>query len=164
MSAAHEDPAYRRNARDLKALQLQPCCICHGRRGPIDYTDRTKGPLSFTAQHLTAAALGGRPDQLAPAHRVCNEEDGGRLGHQLRTIQPVKRSASWPNPAERGDPEPLSRTRNGGSEPRLIEGMRSDGGAGTGGTSSHLDSRRNPPAHATRAVLQIGHLVESVVS
>jgi len=52
------------------------CCLCGH---PIDRAIRAPHPMSLTAEHRVPLARGGHPtapDNLAPAHRICNSRKG----------------------------------------------------------------------------------------
>lgn len=63
----------------LRALGL-PCAICGG---PIDYDLPAGDPMSFEVDEVVPVSLGGDEldwSNLQPAHRICNQRKGNRLG------------------------------------------------------------------------------------
>lgn len=70
----------RRKLRARLRAQGLPCAIC-GR--PIDYDLPAGDPLSFEADEIVPVSLGGDEldwANLQPAHRICNQRKGNRLG------------------------------------------------------------------------------------
>ena len=84
----------RRNKLRKRVAELGlPCHLC-GR--PIDYTLTTwtdpkdgrvkRHPMSFELDEIVPVSKGGDPydfDNVAPAHRICNQMKGNRLGFTL---------------------------------------------------------------------------------
>lgn len=69
--------------RDKAALA--PCEICHGERGPIDYSAAPSStPLSWEPDHKRSRArwpeLALDMANIQPSHRICNREKGARAG------------------------------------------------------------------------------------
>ena len=63
----------------LRAMRL-PCAICGA---PIDYDLPPGHPLAFECDEVVPVALGGSEldwSNLQPAHRICNQRKGARLG------------------------------------------------------------------------------------
>ena len=63
----------------LKAMRL-PCAICGG---PIDYDLPAGDPMSFEVDEIVPVSLGGSEldwTNLQPAHRVCNQRKGTKIG------------------------------------------------------------------------------------
>ena len=63
----------------LKAMRL-PCAICGG---PIDYDLPAGDPMSFEVDEIVPVSLGGSEldwTNLQPAHRVCNQRKGNKIG------------------------------------------------------------------------------------
>lgn len=98
----------RRQVRAWLASQGLPCHIC-GK--PIDYSldwyvdprdgKRKRHPMSFEVDELVPVSLGGSPydrDNLAPAHRICNERRGNKT-IRFKTKSPeqdeLKPSREW---------------------------------------------------------------------
>ena len=91
----------------VKAMGL-PCHIC-GR--PIDYSlttyvdpkdGRTKRhPLSYELDEIVPVSKGGSPfdfDNVAPAHRICNQRRGNKNLHQKPSepaCDPLPKSRCW---------------------------------------------------------------------
>lgn len=60
-----------------------PCAICGH---PIDYTLPAGDPLSYELDEIVPVSLGGDeldPENVQPAHRICNQMKGNRLGFTL---------------------------------------------------------------------------------
>lgn len=89
-----DDHTYRKRTAALRKYVQEhgaPCWLC-GR--PIDlglpYTDR----MSFTADHITPRALGGKLlGELRPAHRACNSRRGKRMSVEM--IPKPKTTREW---------------------------------------------------------------------
>ncbi|VEI13228.1 HNH endonuclease [Trueperella bialowiezensis] len=72
-----------------------PCWICGQ---PIDYDAHWKSKWSFTADHITPIALGGKwRGELRPAHRSCNSRRGDTTNkNQQTTVKPpTTNSRKW---------------------------------------------------------------------
>ena len=80
-----------------------PCAIC-GR--PIDYSLPAGHPMSFEVDEIVPVSLGGSEldwRNLQPAHRICNERKGNRLGFTDESeekgkgtpARPVRPSQDW---------------------------------------------------------------------
>ena len=57
----------------------EPCWLCQGAKGPINYWAKAGDPQSFTADHITPTSLGGDEVRLAnlrAAHHGCNSSRG----------------------------------------------------------------------------------------
>lgn len=66
----------------VRAMGL-PCAICGH---PIDYTIPAGDPLSYELDEIVPVSLGGDeldPSNVQPAHRICNQMKGNRLGFTL---------------------------------------------------------------------------------
>ena len=66
----------RRKLRKRIASLGLPCAIC-GK--PIDYTLPSLHPMSYELDERVPVSLGGSPidpDNVQPAHRICNERKG----------------------------------------------------------------------------------------
>lgn len=66
----------------VRAMGL-PCAICGH---PIDYTLPAGDPLSYELDEIVPVSLGGDeldPSNVQPAHRICNQMKGNRLGFTL---------------------------------------------------------------------------------
>lgn len=64
----------------VKALGL-PCAICGA---PIDYSLPPLDPMSYELDEIIPVSLGGSeldPENVQPAHRICNERKGNRIGY-----------------------------------------------------------------------------------
>ncbi len=64
----------------VKALGL-PCAICGA---PIDYSLPAGDPWSYELDEIIPVSLGGSeldPENVQPAHRICNERKGNRIGY-----------------------------------------------------------------------------------
>lgn len=83
-----------------------PCHICKGRLGPIKYeTSAPNEPLGFVIDEIIPISkywLGGyeSPEEaaldfnnLAPAHRICNQMKGNKINYTMGQTQPKKRKA-----------------------------------------------------------------------
>lgn len=85
----------RRRFKDECAARNDPCWICNGRLGAIDYVSvytrgATPQPLLFNLDHAVPTSLGGemvRYSNFRPAHYVCNV---GR-GNTTRGLYPNSR-------------------------------------------------------------------------
>lgn len=69
------------------AIRNEPCHICIGTRGPIDYTTNDK-PLSFSLDHRVPTSLGGAmvsTDNYAASHLSCNSSRGDGTRGQFPT-------------------------------------------------------------------------------
>ena len=73
----------REHASRLKAQRRQPCVICQGRRGPINYNAEHDHPLAFSLEHLkpvhTHPHLEFEPTNHAASHLSCNVAQGARI-------------------------------------------------------------------------------------
>ena len=70
----------RRKVRAWLKAQGRPCALC-GR--PIDYDLPAGDPMSFEVDEIVPVSRGGSPiDQanVQPAHRICNQKKGNRMG------------------------------------------------------------------------------------
>lgn len=70
----------RRQLRRWLAAQGGPCALCGGE---IDYTLPAGHPLAFEVDEIVPVSRGGDPldrDNVQPAHRICNERKGNRMG------------------------------------------------------------------------------------
>lgn len=68
----------RTKLREWLRSQGGPCHICGG---PIDYGLPPGDPMSFEVDEIVPVSRGGSPfdrDNVAPAHRICNERRGNR--------------------------------------------------------------------------------------
>ena len=70
------------------------CWLCHGRKGPIDYTSKFNpdqpNPLLFTIDHVTPTSLGGdvmRKANWRPCHASCNTSRGNGTRGQFPTAR-----------------------------------------------------------------------------
>lgn len=87
----------RRKVREWLRSQGAPCHICGQ---PIDYDLPARDPMSFEVDEIVPVSKGGSPydrDNVAAAHRICNERRGNRslseLGNSAR--QPISTSRAW---------------------------------------------------------------------
>ena len=85
---------FRRKMRQRFKARGDPCSICRGRLGPIDYTAPSDAahPLSFVIDEVkpvsrwrefgyeSAAAAAQDVNNLAPAHWVCNAAKSNKIG------------------------------------------------------------------------------------
>lgn len=63
----------------VKAMSL-PCALCGD---PIDYSLPAGDPWSYELDEIVPVSLGGSeldPDNVQPAHRICNQKKGNRIG------------------------------------------------------------------------------------
>lgn len=63
----------------VKAMGL-PCALCGD---PIDYSLPAGDPWSYELDEIVPVSLGGSeldPDNVQPAHRICNQRKGNRIG------------------------------------------------------------------------------------
>lgn len=70
----------RRKLRARLKAQGLPCAICGQ---PIDYSLPAGDPMSFEVDEIVPVSLGGDeldPANVQPAHRICNQRKGARLG------------------------------------------------------------------------------------
>lgn len=89
--------AARRKVRSWLASQGRPCHLC-GR--PIDYDLPAGDPMSFEVDEIVPVSKGGSPydrDNVAPAHRICNERRGNRSLAELSAgqLKPIATSRRW---------------------------------------------------------------------
>ena len=84
---------FRRKMRQRFKARGDPCSICRGRLGPIDYTAPSDAahPLSFVIDEVkpisrwrefgyeSAAAAAQDVNNLAPAHWVCNAAKSNKI-------------------------------------------------------------------------------------
>lgn len=72
----------RTSLRKRVAAEGEPCHLC-GK--PIDYSLPSGHPMSFELDEIVPVSKGGDPfrrDNVAPAHRMCNQRRGNRdLAH-----------------------------------------------------------------------------------
>lgn len=62
--------------------KLLPVVHCYFCGDPIDMDLNHRDRWSFTTQHITPISRGGSetdPENMAPAHRRCNSQEGNRL-------------------------------------------------------------------------------------
>lgn len=74
----------------VKALGL-PCAICGA---PIDYSLPPLDPMSYELDEIIPVSLGGSeldPENVQPAHRICNERKGNRIGYVADAPAPSAR-------------------------------------------------------------------------
>ena len=88
---------FRRKMRKRMAYENAPCHICHGKRGPIDYAAPSDAahPLSFVIDEIipisrykefgyeSRKACAMDPENLAPAHWICNQEKSNKINFSL---------------------------------------------------------------------------------
>lgn len=101
----------------LKAMGL-PCALCGA---PIDYSLPARHPLSFEVDEIIPVSLGGSELEwanLQPAHRICNELKGNRVGF---TCEPP---CMRPQPSAAGA-EPVPARPRGALFEGLAEGWKS---------------------------------------
>lgn len=72
---------YRSRAEALKRVGKRdqlPCHLCGGKLGPIDYDDKTRGRLAFSADHVESVSKNGNEAKgtLMPSHVTCNSSKG----------------------------------------------------------------------------------------
>lgn len=89
--------AARRKVRLYWKAQQLPCAIC-GRA--IDYELPAGHPMSFEVDEILPYALGGSPysiDNTQPAHRICNEQKGKKLGFTAKQpeAKAITNSRRW---------------------------------------------------------------------
>ena len=78
----------RRSVRAWLRAQGRPCAICGQ---PIDYSLPPGHPLSFEVDEIIPVSLGGSPVDRAnvqPAHRICNQRKGNRIGWRPDAVGP----------------------------------------------------------------------------
>lgn len=74
---------YNRYRPILKAKTKEngdPCVLCNGEKGPIDFEAGRYDPWSFSVHHIVDRKDGGDrddPANMAPAHLWCNQKEGG---------------------------------------------------------------------------------------
>lgn len=86
----------RRKVRAWLKAQGRPCAIC-GRA--IDYELPAGDPMSFEVDEIVPVSRGGSPidpGNVQPAHRICNQRKGNRMGGDAgaRGLA-VRRSREW---------------------------------------------------------------------
>ena len=101
----------RRKVRAWLKAQGRPCWLCGG---PIDYSLPAGHPMSFEVDEIVPVSRGGSPIDRAnvqPAHRICNQMKGNRLGFTLEAPGvphgQVKDDSSSCSPAPSGSSGPL---------------------------------------------------------
>lgn len=88
----------RTQLRRRVAAQGRPCALCGG---PIDYSLPPGHPLSYELDEIIPVSKGGDPldpDNVQPAHRICNERRGNKLidATQSRQVKrPIVTSIDW---------------------------------------------------------------------
>ncbi len=96
MTARHQSPEYRKNARIIRAqtkrLDVAMCIRCHG---PIFISEGEP----FDVGHIIDGIRGGSNalSNLGPQHRKENRRDGGRLGAETtnRGKRRERRLGTW---------------------------------------------------------------------
>ena len=90
----------RRILRNRVKQMGLPCAIC-GR--PIDYSLPAGDPWSYELDEIVPVALGGSeldPDNVQPAHRICNEKKGKRLFYVADQGEAAGQEAEAPTPSQ----------------------------------------------------------------
>ena len=96
---------FRRKMRARFMAQGAPGAICRGRLGPIDYSAPSDAahPLSLVIDEIrpvsrwrefgydSPAAAAQDPENLAPAHRVCNSRKGAKTQREFDAAPSAKR-------------------------------------------------------------------------
>lgn len=83
----------------VKALGL-PCAICGL---PIDYSLPPLHPWSYELDEIIPVSLGGDeldPNNVQPAHRICNERKGNCIGFTCEANVRPKRKTPKPNASQ----------------------------------------------------------------
>ena len=90
---------YRRTQlRRRVAAQGRPCALCGG---PIDYSLPPGHPMSYELDEIVPVSRGGDPfdpDNVQPAHRICNERRGNKLMDATKARQvekPITTTVEW---------------------------------------------------------------------
>ena len=81
----------RRKLRARVRAEGRECGICHR---PIDYSLPAGHPMSYELDEIVPFALGGSPyyyDNVQPAHRICNQQKGKKIGFKIEKGKPKKR-------------------------------------------------------------------------
>lgn len=84
----------RRALRARVKAEGRECGICHK---PIDYTLPAGHPMSYELDEIIPFALGGSPydyDNVQPAHRLCNQQKGKKIGFKIEAGKPKKKQPS----------------------------------------------------------------------
>lgn len=101
----HANGNLRRKMRARFMAQGAPCAICRGRLGPIDYTAPSDAahPLSFVIDEIlpvsrwrefgydSPEAVAQDPENLAPAHRICNAKKSAKTQREFDAAPSAKR-------------------------------------------------------------------------
>ena len=105
------DGNFRRKVRARFIARGDPCHICKGRLGPIDYTSPSDPahPLSLVIDEIkpvsrwrefgydSPEAAARDPENLAPAHRVCNQAKGAKTLREFEAPRGGLRRVSVPD-------------------------------------------------------------------
>lgn len=82
MSANHgrRGRRWRRIRENFRAARIQPCAICDGVEGDIDYDAEANEPLAMELDHIVPLSVDPTraedPSNLRPVHAVCNRRRG----------------------------------------------------------------------------------------
>ena len=92
----------RRKLRARVKAEGRACGIC-GK--PIDYTLPAGDPMSYELDEIVPFSFGGSPydyNNVQPAHRICNQRKGKKIGFKIeknkpkeRKLKPVNVCSSW---------------------------------------------------------------------
>ena len=75
-----------------------PCHLCGQ---PIDYDLPAGDPMAYELDEIVPVSRGGDPfdpDNVAPAHRICNQRKGNRMGSAApsrEAMEPIASSVDW---------------------------------------------------------------------
>lgn len=100
---------FRRKMRKRMAYENAPCHICNGKLGPIDYTAPSDAvhPLSFVIDEIipvsrykefgyeSREACAQDPNNLAPAHWVCNARKSNKINFSLGASAIFVQDGKW---------------------------------------------------------------------
>lgn len=99
----------RRKMRKRFKFEAAPCHICRGKLGPIDYTAPSDSahPLSFVIDEIipisrarefgyeSREAAAQDPNNLAPAHWVCNAKKSNKINFSLNNNNFFTKDGDW---------------------------------------------------------------------
>lgn len=85
----------RKKLRERLKAERRDCHICGC---PIDYDLPAFDPMSFEVDEIIPVSRGGSPfdyNNVAAAHRICNERRGNRMPKPLQAKDGIEHSRRW---------------------------------------------------------------------